>query len=157
MRVARGRRRAVLGLLVLLGACSAAPPPWAQELDRSVPAILARDRIPSAVVAAGDLDGTTYRRAFGDATPETVYDLASCTKVVATTTAAMLLVEEGKIALEDRVSRHLPEFEGRDITIEELLAHRSGLPAYLIPKGKGSDAVLDEVAALKASKTFRYS
>ncbi len=149
-------RSAVLALLAL-SACRAPEPPAESPLDAVVPEILARDRIPAAVVVAGDLGGVTYRRAFGDATPETLFDLASCTKVVATTTAAMLLVEEGRLGLEDLVDRHLPEFGGRDIRIRELLAHRSGLPAYLTPRSRGADAVLGEIAALRAPKSFRYS
>lgn len=149
--------RRLLPWILALGACEAGPDVPESPLDRIVPEILAQDRIPSAVVVSGNVREVTYRRAFGEASLDSVYDLASCTKVVATTTAAMLLVEEGKLGLDDPVSRHLREFAGRDITIAELLAHRSGLPAYLTPKGKGSDAVLDEVATLRAAKTFRYS
>lgn len=149
-------RRPILALLAL-AACHGPSPVPESPLDRLIPEILAQDRIPAAVVVSGDLKGVSYRRAFGTASPDTVFDLASCTKVVATTTAAMLLVEEGRLGLEDPVSRHLGSFGSRDITLGDLLAHRSGLPAYLTPRGKGSDAVLDEIAPLKAAKTFRYS
>ena len=62
---------------------------------------------------------------------ESIYDLASLTKVVATTTAAMILYDEGKLDLNAPVQQYLPEFigEGKDkVTIEHLLTHRSGLP-----------------------------
>jgi CubicO group peptidase (beta-lactamase class C family) len=62
----------------------------------------------------------------------TLYDLASLTKVVATTTAIMILYDEDRIELGDKVSKYLPEFGGGakdDITIYDLLEHRSGLPA----------------------------
>lgn len=62
----------------------------------------------------------------------TVYDLASLTKVVATTTAVMLLVEDGKIGLDTPVREYLPAFSGGDrdfVTIRHLLTHTSGLPA----------------------------
>ncbi|HET8656910.1 MAG TPA: serine hydrolase domain-containing protein, partial [Longimicrobiaceae bacterium] len=62
----------------------------------------------------------------------TMYDLASLTKVVATTTAVMLLVEDGKMSLDAPVSLYLPEFSGgaKDrVTIRQLLTHTSGLPA----------------------------
>ncbi|MBU6366842.1 MAG: serine hydrolase [Gemmatimonadetes bacterium] len=64
----------------------------------------------------------------------TVYDLASLTKVVATTTALMVLFDEGKLALDAPVSRYLPEYTGgmRDlVTVRHLLTHRAGLPAGL--------------------------
>lgn len=64
-----------------------------------------------------------------------IYDLASLTKVVATTTAIMRLVDDGKIALEDHVSKYIPEFnqgEKRRITIQNLLSHNSGLPPFRV-------------------------
>jgi CubicO group peptidase (beta-lactamase class C family) len=62
----------------------------------------------------------------------TMYDLASLTKVVATTTAIMILYDEGKLRLDDPVWRYIPSFAGgakNNITIRHLLTHRSGLPA----------------------------
>jgi CubicO group peptidase (beta-lactamase class C family) len=62
----------------------------------------------------------------------TIYDIASLTKVVGTTTAIMILYDEGKIGLDDRVSTYLPEFRGGNknlVTIRQLLTHHSGLPA----------------------------
>ncbi|MGH7635319.1 MAG: serine hydrolase domain-containing protein, partial [Gemmatimonadaceae bacterium] len=62
----------------------------------------------------------------------TMYDLASLTKVVATTTAIMVLYDRGRIRLDDPVARYLPAFrsgERRRVTIRQLLEHRSGLPA----------------------------
>ncbi len=62
----------------------------------------------------------------------TIYDLASLTKVVGTTTAIMLLFDQGKVKLDEPVSTYLPEFSGGakdDITVRLLLEHRSGLPA----------------------------
>jgi beta-glucosidase-like glycosyl hydrolase/CubicO group peptidase (beta-lactamase class C family) len=68
-------------------------------------------------------------------TPHTLFDLASLTKVVGTTAAVMALVEEGRLDLDDPVVRHLPDFargdeRKRDVTVRDLLLHRSGLPAY---------------------------
>ena len=141
--------------LVLLSACAPAP---ASPLDRLVPPILEQDRIPSAVVVAGSVDGVDYRRAFGEARPDTVFDLASLTKVVATTTIALMLVEDGRLSLQDAVARRLPAFKGRDITVEQLLAHRSGLPAYLTPEpGQGPDDLLAAFARLAGPKAYRYS
>ncbi|MDR9387481.1 MAG: glycoside hydrolase family 3 N-terminal domain-containing protein [Balneolaceae bacterium] len=62
-----------------------------------------------------------------------VYDLASITKVMATTTAIMKLVDEGKISLNDPASKYIPEFgkgKKREITVRHLLLHTSGLPAF---------------------------
>jgi uncharacterized protein YbbC (DUF1343 family)/CubicO group peptidase (beta-lactamase class C family) len=96
-------------------------------------------RLPGAVVVAGRRDKVLYRRAFGQraVTPvaepmtlDTIFDVASLTKVVATTTAVMALVEDGKIRLNDRVSAYITGFEryGKDrITIRHLLTHVSGL------------------------------
>lgn len=58
----------------------------------------------------------------------TIYDLASLTKVVSTTTLIMMLLEEGKIRLHDSVSLYLPLFKHKDITLWNLLTHTSGLP-----------------------------
>lgn len=151
-------RRLGGAVLLALGACSAPAPPATSPLDRTVPAVLAQDGIPGAVVLIGGPEGDRYLRAFGDARVDTVWDLASCTKVVATTTAALKLVEQGKLGLHDPVSRHLPAFAGRDVTLEELLTHRSGLPAYLTPRPDWSpDEILRRIAALKSAKEFRYS
>src|SRR6187399_1940983 len=104
---------------------------------------LERRAFPSAVVETGNHDRATWRDAFGrltyepDApltTQDTIYDLASLTKVIATTTAAMQAVEAGAIALDDRVATYLPEWRGADresVTIADLLEHASGLTAYL--------------------------
>jgi CubicO group peptidase (beta-lactamase class C family) len=62
----------------------------------------------------------------------TMYDLASLTKVVATTAAAMVLVDQGKLRVDERVAHYLPAFSGgakNAVTIRDLLSHRSGLPA----------------------------
>jgi CubicO group peptidase (beta-lactamase class C family) len=64
----------------------------------------------------------------------TLFDIASLTKVVGTTTAVMILFDQGKLKLSDRVAKYLPEFatgEKANVTIEQLLVHRSGLPAGL--------------------------
>jgi CubicO group peptidase (beta-lactamase class C family) len=106
----------------------------------------------------GDADTITYRRAFGTASLETVFDLASLTKVVATTTAAMLLIEQGSLSLDDRLGTYVPAFEGRDIRIRDLLLHRSHLPAYLKPKSSTPDEILKEFAACKPEKPqYTYS
>lgn len=143
-------------VLLLLGACQTAPSS-PSSIDVLVPQILDQDRIPSAVVVAGDVRQITYARAFGEARLDTIYDLASCTKVVATTTAVMKLVEEGKLSLDDPIGRYLKPFEGRHITIRDCLHHCSGLPAYLTPKSRTNDGILAEIAALRPGAGYTYS
>lgn len=87
------------------------------------------------VVLQGAIGRFTYDEAAEDVTLSTVFDLASVTKVVATTAMAMLLYDRGQLDLKQRVVGILPESKTDDarrekITIEMLLAHSSGLPAY---------------------------
>ena len=97
---------------------------------------------PGAAVVVGRKGAVVWEKGFGhlgwtsDASSvqaeETMYDLASLTKVVGTTTAVMILFDEGKIKLDDYVVKYLPEFTGggrEKVTIRLLLEHRSGLPA----------------------------
>ena len=96
-------------------------------------------QIPGAVLVVGHNGQVIYRRAYGDRaleprretmTLDTIFDLASLTKVIATTTAVMQLVEQGKVRLNDPVAKYLPEFSQNgkeDITVRQLLTHYSGL------------------------------
>ena len=83
----------------------------------------------------------------------TMYDLASLTKVVGTTTAVMILVDEGKMKLDDPVSRYLPRFTGggrEKVTIRQLLTHTSGLPAGSALEGDApGDRLYHLVGAVK--------
>ena len=100
---------------------------------------IADKKLPGAVVLVGRGDNVLYQKAFGNRallpavepmTADTIFDLASLTKVVATTTSVMILVEDGKIRLSDRVASFIPGFEryGKDgITVRHLLTHVSGL------------------------------
>ena len=97
---------------------------------------------PGAAVVVGRRGAAVFERGYGRLSWEkssaqvtanrTIYDLASLTKVVGTTTALMVLYDEGKIHLDDPVSQYIPEFSGGQkdlVTIRMLLEHRSGLPA----------------------------
>ena len=97
---------------------------------------------------------------------ESIYDLASLTKVIATTTAAMILYDEGKLDLQAPVQRYLPEFtgDGKDkVTIEHLLTHRSGLaPGRQLWKTARTPAearqqVLESRLQQPAGQLFNYS
>jgi uncharacterized protein YbbC (DUF1343 family)/CubicO group peptidase (beta-lactamase class C family) len=95
--------------------------------------------IPGAVLIVGHGGDVIYRKAYGERaleprregmTLDTVFDVASLTKVIVTTTAVMQLVEQGKVRLNDPVAKYLPEFaqNGKeDITVRQLLTHYSGL------------------------------
>jgi serine-type D-Ala-D-Ala carboxypeptidase len=88
------------------------------------------------LIALKGLGCFTYAATAPMVAPQTVYDLASLTKVLATTTACMLLHERGALGLEAKVAETLPEFGGGDnrrsqVTFRMLLAHSSGLPAYV--------------------------
>lgn len=107
-------------------------------IDGAVAESLQKKELPGAVVLVARRGGVVWRKAYGaralvpareEMTTDTVFDLASLTKIVATSTSAMILVERGKLRLSDPVSRYIPELkgEGRErITIEHLLTHRSG-------------------------------
>ncbi|MGA3043269.1 MAG: exo-beta-N-acetylmuramidase NamZ domain-containing protein [Bryobacteraceae bacterium] len=107
-------------------------------LDQTIEQAIKDDRIPGAVLLIGHKGQILHRKAYGKRaqvpTPEamtvdTIFDLASLTKVVATTPSLMKLFEEGKFRLNDRVTQYLPEFmEGKsEITIRNLFTHFSGL------------------------------
>lgn len=97
---------------------------------------VSRGVVPGAVLMYGrGVDGPVRAAAFGDGvSSETVYDLASLTKVAVTLPLILKLVEAGEIGLDDPVVRYLPGFAGdagkERVTIRDLLAHRSGLPAH---------------------------
>lgn len=110
-----------------------------ERIGPVVEAAISEKKVPGAVVLVGRGDEVVYERAFGKRalepvveamTLDTVFDAASLTKVVATTTAVMQLVEQGRLRLNDRVATYVPGFEryGKgDITIRHLLTHTSGL------------------------------
>ena len=111
------------------------------NIDTIVEAEIAKKQLPGAVVLVGRQGKIVWRRAYGNRalepqpeamTTDTIFDLASLTKIVATATSVMILVERGLVRLGDPVSRYIPEFAEngkRAITVEHLLVHRSGLIA----------------------------
>ncbi len=105
---------------------------------------LRRGAYPGAALVVGRRDTILFSKGYGRLTwsqvspsvdpDSTIYDLASLTKVVATTTALMLLVERGDVRLDAPVSTYVPEFDGPEragITVRQLLTHTSGLRADL--------------------------
>ena len=134
-------------------------------LDAATEQAIRDGLIPGAVIIIGHDGKIVHRKAYGaralvpareTATPDTIYDIASLTKVVATTPAIMKLYEQGKIKLDDPVTAYLPEFQGgkSSITIRNLMTHYSGLRPDLDidPPWSGYDtgigkAVLDKPTA----------
>jgi uncharacterized protein YbbC (DUF1343 family)/CubicO group peptidase (beta-lactamase class C family) len=114
-----------------------------RNLDSIVETAVKNHDIPGAVLVIGHHGRVIYRKAVGERslepthspmTVDTIFDLASLTKVVCTTTAAMQLVDTGKLRLNDPVSRYIPEFaqNGKgDIAVRDLMTHYSGLPPDL--------------------------
>src|SRR5437879_5201782 len=112
-------------------------------LDSIMETSIQNHEIPGAVLLVGHDGNVIYRKAFGDrsldptrsvSAVDTIVDIASLTKVVATTPAVMQLVEQGKVRLNDPVVKYIPEFgqNGKgDITVRDLLTHFSGLPPDL--------------------------
>ncbi|HEX5229409.1 MAG TPA: exo-beta-N-acetylmuramidase NamZ domain-containing protein [Bryobacteraceae bacterium] len=110
----------------------------AVSVDREIDRAVHDGLIPGAVVLVGHDGRVVYEKAYGSRaivprrelmTVDTIFDIASLTKVVATTPALMRLFEQGQIRLNDPVTKYLPEFQGghSDITIRNLMTHFSGL------------------------------
>jgi len=145
-----------------------------QAVDAIMNTAVSRGQIPGGVVLVGHDGRIIYRKAFGSRslepreamTADTIFDIASLTKCVATATSIMKLVQEGKIRLNDPVSAYLPEFarNGKEsITIRELMTHFSGLREDLDLKSEwhGRETayrmVMDEKPATPPGARFHYS
>jgi CubicO group peptidase (beta-lactamase class C family) len=144
-------------------------------VDAAVDAALKRGDCPGAVVLVVHRDAVVYRKAYGRRavrpaaeamTADTVFDLASLTKPVATGTSIMLLIEQGKLRPEDPVAKHWPAFAAAgkpDVTVAQLLLHTSGLTAdnAIADYADGRAKALEKVAALPLEAPpgarFKYS
>ena len=117
-------------------------------IDRAVKQGLAAGGFPGAAVVVGRRGAIVWEKGYGSADwgfglppvlpTATMYDIASLTKAVATSAAAMVLYDRGQLKLDVPVSHYLPEFRGGDkgrVTVRQLLTHRSGLPAGLDLRG----------------------
>ena len=144
------------------------------EIDDTIEQAITDARTPGGVFHL-EREGEIYEKAYGSRalvpriekmTKDTIFDAASLTKVVATTPAVMKLIEAGRLELDAKVSRYLPEFRGQGkevITIRQLLTHSSGLRAGLPRKDAWSGkngallAVYAEPLEGTPGKTYRYS
>jgi uncharacterized protein YbbC (DUF1343 family)/CubicO group peptidase (beta-lactamase class C family) len=155
------------------------PAEAADAIDRAVLAAIAEGKLPGCVVVIGRKDTVVFARPYGyralvpereRATLETVYDLASLTKPIATATSVMLLASDGRIDLDAPVSRYLPELKGggkETITTRQLLLHTSGLVVetpiadYAAPTPAHPTSALQAIAATRLrsapGEVYRYS
>jgi uncharacterized protein YbbC (DUF1343 family)/CubicO group peptidase (beta-lactamase class C family) len=145
------------------------------EIPRVVEDAIRDKKLPGAVVLIGRGDSVVYQRSLGNRavepsiepmTTDTIFDMASLTKVVATTTSVMQLLEEGRIRLADRVSSFIPGFERHnkaDITVRHLMTHTSGLRPDLDLADawsgyeNGIELAIDEVPTSAPGERFVYS
>ena len=145
------------------------------KIDVAVADAIERGEVPGAVVVVVHDDRVVFLKAYGHRalkpatapmTVDTVFDMASLTKPVATASSIMLLIERGKLKPSDLVSKHWPAFAaiGKDkVTVEHLLLHTSGLTAdnAIADYADGKPKAMARIAALKlttpAGERFRYS
>jgi len=123
--------------------------------DRVLEEELAAGTFTCAVAAVGSSSGEQHRCVLGVADPErehqatgaTVFDMASVTKAVVTTTVVLGLVEDGRLALTDSIARHLPVDGDRgEVTLRQLLTHTSGLqPYHFEPAWSGVEEARDAI------------
>jgi CubicO group peptidase (beta-lactamase class C family) len=145
-------------------------------IDRVVREGIRAGGFPGAAVVVGRRGAVVWQKGFGTqgwssaspsvSTDGTIYDLASLTKVVATTTAAMILYDEGRLPLDAKVANYLPGFEGRwkdEVTVRHLLTHRGGLPAgrdlwrIAANSDEARRAVVETPLAYRPGQGFVYS
>jgi len=145
------------------------------KIDDAMKSAIDKAEIPGAVVVVVHRDVVVFRKAYGSRakkpaeeamTLDTIFDLASLTKPIATATAIFKLVETGKLKLSDKVSLQWPEFGANDkdtVTVEQCLLHTSGLIAdNALADYKGDRAAaMKAIAGLKlqspAGTKFQYS
>lgn len=167
----------VLGVQRRTSPTRSAPPAshLLNRIDEVVEEDIRSKKLHGAVVVVGQRDYVLYRKAFGDRavepvrepmTLDTIFDAASLTKVVATTTSVMILVQEGRLRLNDRVADYIPGFERygkQGITIRQLLTHMSGLRPdidWSFPWSgydKAIELAVDEVPVAASNERFIYS
>jgi len=166
LNMRRCRVVGVLWLCVWAVVCRAAEPVPAERFaaaDRLIGEAIASGQMPGAVLLVGRGDAVVYRKAYGHRalhptreamTVDTVFDLASLTKPVATAASVMKLVDAGVLGVDDKVATHIPEFaqHGKgDVTIAQLLLHRGGLTPdnHLRDYADGREEALRRIWALR--------
>lgn len=173
---------AVITFFVLfrIAAFADAPPPGLQEsgerttrIDLLLENAISRSLIAGGVVLIGDRNGVLFERAYGRTSAfansplmsiNTIFDIASLTKVVATAPAILKLAEEGKLSLIDPVVKWFPEFSGKgkdDLLVMHLLTHTSGFDDFPLDIHKPMQSAVEKAAAQKLKGEiggrFRYA
>ncbi len=131
------------------------------QVDTVIDEAVQSGLIPGAVLIIGHNGQVIYRQAYGSRslvprrepmTIDTIFDVASLTKVVATTPSVMKLFEQGKLRIDDPVTKYLPEFQGGKsaITIRLLMTHFSGLPPdlALTPRWSGYETGIERALTI---------
>ena len=174
------RFRAGLPLLLLIIASTASPAraqlaAWQQAADDAVRDSVAASEVPGAVLVVGQGDQILHRKVLGWRatvphpelmTADTIFDIASLTKVVATTPSVLLLWEQGKVDLNAPLGQYLKEFNTpafQDVTVARLLTHSAGMPD--LPAHEAMARGFPEAARIQAKaglavppgSTFLYS
>jgi CubicO group peptidase (beta-lactamase class C family) len=144
-------------------------------IDAPINDAIKAKQCPGAVVLIVRQGRVAYRKAYGNRavepkaeamTADTIFDLASLTKPVATAASVLHLVQKGKLRLDDAVAKHLPSFDRKDkdrITLEHLLLHVSGLPsgnpvsAYEEGRKKAIEMIAELRLSAEPGKKFTYS
>lgn len=164
-------------VLSLLGIVPILPGAEAEfsKVDSIINQAIVDGQCPGAVLVVGRKAGVVYQKAYGQRaiepareamTLDTIFDLASLTKPVATATSVMILADRGKIDLQEKATKYLPDFapNGKDrITVEQLLLHFSGLTPdnALADYADGPERAWQRVCQLKLvsepGKKFAYS
>ena len=184
-----GRKAVSAGVtILLLGTLASAPHARAQQpapataseadfsaVDQAINDAIAAHQLPGAVLVVGHGGHVVYRHAYGNRaiepapeamTEDTVFDMASLSKVLSTSVAVMELIQQGRVGLDDPVVKYLPAFAANgksNITVRDLLTHYSGLPPDVDLKeswsGKetGIRLAIESVPYGPPGKTFRYS
>jgi uncharacterized protein YbbC (DUF1343 family) len=144
------------------------------NIDATIDDAVQSGLIPGAVLLIGRDGHVLYEKAYGSRslvpdreamTIDTIFDVASLTKVIATTPSVMKLFEEGKLRIDDPVTKYLPEFQGGKsaITVRNLMTHFSGMPPDLVlePRWSGYETgirkALMEKPIAEPGQKFIYS
>ncbi len=158
-------------LLIFFNSFQVSAHDWT-EVRNIVNSAIEQQTLPGGVLIVGNRETLLFYEAFGTVdtiTPvkkdETLYDIASLTKIVATTTSIMLLEERGVLSLENKISDYFPLFTGNgkeNVTIEQVMRHESGLAPWMAPKNNETfesyfERILKANLSAQPGTKFAYS
>jgi uncharacterized protein YbbC (DUF1343 family)/CubicO group peptidase (beta-lactamase class C family) len=168
--------RVVVALVLLaFGSRGEAHPFDFSAVDEAARDVVSAGEVPGAVILVGQGDRSLYRKAFGyknlvpplePMSEDTIFDVASLTKAVATAPAVLLLAEQGKLRLDAPLGEYIEEFRGRayrEVTIRRILTHTAGLPdlppVEALREGfpKAARSMAKAAVAYTPGAGFRYS